>query len=109
MIPQGTARRDGSLQANWADQSSWRRDKVEVCRSLVDTLDPNRPPAQTTPKEYEWQLRALRERLYVYEQLVRSRAQAKDFSDFRLQKAETALELSLRYFQDVLSRTDADD
>ena len=93
----------------WADKAFWRGDKLEICRELLQRLDPDRPPLEATPREYDWQLRALRERLHVYEQRLRSAPEDKQASSLGLHKAEMAIDLSLRFFEDVLTPAEPED
>ena len=71
------------------------------CHALLDNLDPKRPPGRTTRKEFMWQYRALKERVEVYRQLLSSAGRFGVDSTTSLQKAETALVLSLQYFDSV--------
>jgi len=91
------------LPTEWNGDPLPRGDTLETCRALLETLDPERTPPRTTPKEYAWQIRALRERVEVYERLSRSAEASKAPADALLQRAEVALDLSLRYFEDLLA------
>ena len=37
--------------------------KLRYCRVLLGDLDPRRPPARAKPSEFQWQYRALMERV----------------------------------------------
>jgi hypothetical protein len=86
-----------------ADES---RARLGRCRELLEQLDPHRPPTAAQAREFRFQYRALRERVYLYSERLDA-LDALDASrrryDHVLQKAETALELSLQYFRDVLT------
>lgn len=72
------------------------------CDTLLESLDPRCPPQRATQKEFRWQYRALKERIEVYRQVLSSADRHSAASTASLQKAETALVLSLQYFNSVL-------
>lgn len=88
-----------------------RRARLRRGRALLKVLDPNRPPALVRPREFQWQYRALRERVYVYSELLDDGSTESTLAGFSaLERAEAAVNLSLQYFDDVLApKSDADD
>lgn len=89
--------------AGSAMQSSRRRQRLQRCRELLREIDPNKPPSAVHAREFDWQYRALRERVHLYSERLEAANDAEASSDYRLRKTELAVELSLRYFHDVLT------
>jgi hypothetical protein len=88
-----------------------RRARLRRGRALLKVLDPARPPALVRPREFQWQYRALRERVHVYSELLDDGAAAASLATHSaIERAEAAVNLSLQYFDDVLApKSDADD
>jgi hypothetical protein len=77
---------------------------------ILRKLDPEHPPRSTTRREFRWQYRALRERIHAYAERLENTPAPATAQEPALVKAELAIDLSLNYFQDVLSpRTEDDD
>jgi len=76
---------------------------------ILRRLDPEHPPRTTTAREYRWQYRALRERVQVYSDRLENAPDPVSAQETALMKAELAIDLSLNYFQDVLSPKSEDD
>jgi hypothetical protein len=85
-----------------AIQAKQRRGRLQRCRALLRELDPNNPPAMVHAREFSWQYRALRERVHMFSERLSSVDDQERVSDYRLEKAEVAIALSLRYFHDAL-------
>jgi hypothetical protein len=75
------------------------------CRRLSSRLRPNLPPEGSSAGEFAWQCRALAERVRSYEALL---GDSEEFAalpaahvEYRLQRLETALHVSLEYFRRV--------
>jgi hypothetical protein len=94
-----TARKLAGSAAN----SSRGPARVTRCRALLARLDPDRPPPYVHAGEFRWQYRALRERVHLYSERLAATTDPIAAPDSRLLKAEFAIELSLQYFQDVLT------
>jgi len=77
--------------------------RLEQCRALLRELDPDKPPTAAHAREFQWQYRALRERVHLYSERLAAVGDPGGSCDYNLRKAETAIELSLRYFCDVLA------
>jgi hypothetical protein len=77
--------------------------RLQRCRALLGELDPDRPPTTAQAREFRWQYRALRERVHLYSQCLEAIPNASPADDYAMRKAETALELSLQYFRNVLT------
>lgn len=77
--------------------------RLSRCYQLLDGLNPDRPPATVRRKEFRWQYRALLERVQLYSERLAAAENPVDSPDPALQRAEFAIELSLRYFHDVLT------
>jgi len=84
-------------------QSSRRRQRLQQCRELIREIDPNKPPSAVQAREFDWQYRALRERVHLYSEQLEAANDPEASSDYWLRKTEMAVELSLRYFHDVLT------
>ena len=83
--------------------------KLRYCRVLLSDLDPRRPPTAAQAREFQWQYRALSERVDVLsERLAATSREPSEPLDESLRKAEAAVDLSLQYFHDVLSDGDGD-
>jgi hypothetical protein len=78
-------------------------DRLKRCRELLERLDPDRPPAYVHAKEFGWQYRALRERVHLYSERLAAAGDSVKAPAEGMLKAEIAIELSLRYFQDVFT------
>lgn len=83
--------------------------RLQCCRALLEQLDPDKPPVTAQAREFRWQYRALRERVHLYSESLENVNDPEKTSDFGFHKAETAIDLSLRYFQDVLPDESDDD
>lgn len=75
------------------------------CQRLSRRLRPNLPPEGSSASEFAWQCRALAERVQSYEALLGG---SEEFAalpaahlEYRLQRLETALNVSLDYFRRV--------
>lgn len=75
------------------------------CQRLSRRLHPNLPPEGSSPGEFAWQCRALAERVQTYEALLGG---SDEFAvlpaahvEYRLQRLESALNVSLDYFRRV--------
>ena len=75
------------------------------CQRLSSRLRPNLPPEGSSASEFAWQCRALAERVQSYEALLGG---SEEFAtlpaahrEYRLQRLETALNVSLEYFRRV--------
>jgi hypothetical protein len=77
--------------------------RVHRCRALLQVLDPDHPPASVNGREFRWQYRALLERVRVYSERLERAQASSGLTDLRLQRTEAAIDLSLRYFRDVLT------
>jgi hypothetical protein len=90
--------------------NSGPRARLTRCRQLLDRLNPDRPPPTVRVREFRWQCRALRERTHLYAERLAKSGDPDKAVDSKLQRAEFAVDLSLRYFQDVLTpKSDSDD
>ena len=76
---------------------------LKRCRALLGEIDPDKPPVSATPREFRWQCRALRERVYHYSRKLAAVGEREHYADRELLRMEHAIERSLRYFHDVLS------
>jgi hypothetical protein len=97
-----TAHRNARHIAGSAIESSRRRIRLQRCRALLRELDPERPPTAVHAREFQWQYRALRERVYVYSERLAAARDPEAASDYGLLKTEMAVKSSLRYFCEVL-------
>lgn len=77
--------------------------RLSRCRALLSKLDPDSPPPAAQPREFRWQYRALLERVHLYSECIEAVDDPLRSSDYALRKAETAVELSLQYFRNVLT------
>lgn len=77
--------------------------RVHRCRALLQVLDPEHPPPRVNAREFRWQYRALLERVRVYSERLERAQASRGVPDLRLQRTEAAIDLSLRYFRDVLT------
>lgn len=75
------------------------------CQRLSRRLRPNLPPEGSSASEFAWQCRALAERVQTYQALLGG---SEEFAvlpaahlEYRLQRLETALNVSLEYFRRV--------
>jgi hypothetical protein len=89
-----------TLSALASDARSLR---LKRCRALLKVLDPELPPTADQAREFRWQYRALLERVQMYAERLDTVEESLQGYDHTLQKAETALELSLRYFNHALN------
>lgn len=94
--------RNARYIAGSAIESSRRRVRLKRCRALLKELDPDRPPAAVQGREFRWQYRALRERVYLYSERLEAAKDPEGASDYGLLKTEMAVKSSLRYFCEVL-------
>lgn len=88
--------------AGSAIKTTQRNGRLQRCRALLRELDPNKPPAKVHAREFHWQYRALRERVHLFSERLSSVEDQERASDYRLEKAEVAIDLSLRYFHEAL-------
>ena len=82
---------------------------LKRCRALLREISPEEPPATAKHREFEWQCRALRERVHLYSCKLADVAERGSWGDPELLKIELAIERSLRYFHNVLSPRFEDD
>lgn len=98
-----TAYRNARDLAGSAIDASQGHVRLQRCRALLRELDPDRPPVSAQSREFKWQYRALRERVYLYSERLAEIDRGQHVTDSALRKAEMALDLSLRYFCDILT------
>jgi len=55
------------------------------------------------PREFQWQYRALRERVSVLAECLDETARPPGQAKTELRRAETAIDISLQYFENVLN------
>jgi len=105
-----TAHRNARHIAGFAIDSSRRRVRLQRCHALLRELDPDRPPTAVHAREFQWQYRALRERVYLYSERLAAARDPEGASDYGLLKTEMVVKSSLRYFCEVLEAApDAED
>jgi len=91
-----------SIASSALDASAGHQ-RLRQCRALLRALDPERPPSTEQAREFRWQYRALLERVHLYSERLEVVDKSLQRHDLALQKAETALELSLQYFRTALA------
>lgn len=88
-----------------SSQHASRRALLSRCQRLSRRLRPNLPPEGSSANEFAWQCRALAERVQTYEALLSGGEEAAVLAapqlEYRLQRLETALNVSLEYFRRV--------
>lgn len=97
-----TEHRNARHIAGSAIDSSRRRVRLKRCRALLRELDPEKPPVTARAREFQWQYRALRERVHLYSERLEAARDPEGASDYGLLKTEMAVKSSLRYFCEVL-------
>lgn len=96
--------------AGSALSASHRTRRLQRCHALLRQLDPSKPPVTAPPREFQWQCRALRERVHLYSERLAEIDDPDAVQDQTLNKTEWAIALSLNYFQNVLAPPeDSDD
>jgi len=88
--------------ADAALETSTRARRLRRCRELLSHLDPDKPPSPSQAREFNWQYRAFRERVYLYSARLEAVRNADHVTDEAIRKTDWAIELSLRYFRNVL-------
>lgn len=92
------------MHTAYAEEGS-REALLSRCQRLSRRLRPNLPPEGSSASEFAWQCRALAERVQTYQALLGG---SEEFAalpaahlEYRLQRLETALNVSLDYFRRV--------
>jgi hypothetical protein len=98
-----TTHRNARALAGSAIDAAQGHIRLQRCRALLRELDPDKAPVSAQAREFKWQYRALRERVHLYSERLAAIDQGRHVPDSALRKAEMALDLSLRYFCDVLT------
>ena len=90
---------------NSSPHETSREALLSRCQRLSSRLRPNLPPEGSSASEFAWQCRALAERVRSYEALLGDSEEFAALSaahiEYRLQRLETALNVSLEYFRRV--------